>query len=353
MKGVVRRLRPLVSPRVYCLTGTPVSESPTNAYPILSVLAADRLPSRAKFDQHFVIRMPVQAGTVVINKAVAYSNLEELKRMLEAISVRRLKVDIQGMPPKTEDTRFCVATSDQADHYAEIMKGVLAQIEGDPDWANSLDIACVKLLRARQVLNHPGVLGLTGDSGKYRELDGILDEVLSDDDAKVVVWTEWNRAVDLLAERYRGYGVVTIDQRATQQDLARLEQTFDRSDVRVVVATPAKGGTGVDFLARARTAIYIEKTYSLVNHRQSIDRIVRRVADDNAADTPEAGKVKRIKRSAATVLYLHVPGSVDDVVGWVLQRKLDLGDALLTSDERLLADGKDHLIAMLRERTKL
>lgn len=324
-----------------------------NAYNVLSVLAPERLTGRARFDQHFIVRVSVQTGTIRQNKAASYSNLEELKRMLEATSVRRLKVDVRGMPDKTEDQRECSPTSDQAEHYAEIMKGILAQIEGDPDWARNIDIACVKLLRARQVLNHPALLDLSGDSGKYRVLDDVVEEVLSNPEAKILIWTEWNKAIDLLSTRYAHYGCITIDQRTNQRELLRYEQTFDTSADRVVVATPAKGGTGLDWLARARTAVYVERTYSLVNHRQSFDRIVRRVGEDDERDSPLVRRIKQIKRSPATVLYLHCPKSVDDAIEWILKRKLELGEALLTSDARLIAEGKDHLIRMLRASAKL
>ena len=347
MRGVIRSIRPLVEPRKMIMTGTPVSESPMNAFPILQILSPDKLPSRARFDRHFVMR-PGQPG-----QSAVYSNLGDLKRMLESVSVRRLKADIQGMPEKTENVRFCTPTGEQAYHYGEIMKGILAEIEGDPDWARTLDIACVKLLRCRQVLNHPSILELSGESGKYLELDNVLEEILSNPDAKVVIWTEWNAAVDLLVNRYNCYGTIAIDQRTSQDELRRMAREFDSSRQRVAIATPAKGGTGIDFLSRARTAIYVERTYSLVNFRQSIDRIIRRVPDDSANDAHETIRINRIKRSPATIVYLHVSDSVDDIVGWVLQRKLDLGDALLTSDEKLLADGKEHLMRMLYERTRL
>lgn len=341
MRGIVRAIRPLVEPRKFVLTGTPVSESPTNAYPILQILSPEKLPSRAKYDRHFATG---EGG---------YSNLGDLKRLLESVSVRRLKADIRGMPDKIEVVRHCDPTDAQATHYAEVMKGIMAEIEGDPDWAKTLDIACVKLLRCRQVLNHPSILDLGGESGKYLELDSILEEVLSDSEAKVIVWTEWNAAADLLATRYRRYGVAIIDQRTNQDDLAALERTFDGSSTRIIVTTPAKGGTGIDFLARARTSIYIERTYSLVNHKQSMDRIVRRVGDDNTDDPPAVRRVKQIKRSSATIMYLHVPGSVDDVIEYVLRRKLEMTEALLTSDERLVSDGRMHLLRMLRERVCL
>jgi DNA repair and recombination protein RAD54B len=350
MRGRVRAVRPFQEARRVLLSGTPVSESPSNAFPVLRFLAPERVPSKTRFDNHFIIRAPVQAGPVTVQKAISYSNLDELKRMLEQHSVRRLKADIRGMPDRVEVVRYCQPTPTQANHYREILAGILAEMSSMAvhDWAATIDIACVRLLRLRQVLNHPEILGLDGRSGKHDELEGVVEEVLSNPEAKLVIWTEWNKAVDLLARRFDQYGCITIDQRTTQDQLARYERTFDQSDERVAIATPAKGGTGIDFLARARTAIYVERTYSLVNHRQSIDRIVRRVGEDDPADSPAVQQVKRLKRSPATIVYLHVPGTVDDAVAWVLQRKLDLSDALLTSDERLMQDGRQHLIQMLQ-----
>jgi SNF2 family DNA or RNA helicase len=353
MRGKVKSVRPLLEPRKFVLSGTPVSESPMNAFPVLSILAPETIPSRARFDQHFVVRAKTRAGPVTTNKAMSFQNLEELKRRLESVSIRRLKVDVHGMPDRTEDVRHCRMTSDQRGHYEEVMRGIMAEIEGDPDWARTLDIACVKLLRARQVLNHPALLDLSGDSGKYLALDDLVEEVLSNPAAKLVVWSSWNRAIDLLAERYREFRPITIDQRTSQQDLVRWDKEFDLDDHRIAIASPARGGTGIDFLSRARVAIYCEKTYSLVNHLQSTDRIVRRVPDDQPGDDDRVRWVRQIKRSSATILYLHAPGSVDDIVDFVLKKKLDMGTALLTSDERLIADGRHDLIRMLRDRVSI
>jgi len=351
VKGRIRSVRPFQEARRVLLTGTPVSESPLNAFPVLQLIAPERVPSKTRFDHHFIVRAATKAGPVTVQKAVGYNNLDELKRMLEAVSVRRLKADIRGMPDRVETVRYCQPSGRQHDHYREILKGILADIAASPDWALTLDIACVKLLRLRQVLNSPEILGLDGRSGKYDELDGVVEEVLSDSgpyEAKLLIWTEWNRAVDLLASRYSGHGVITVDQRTTQQQLAEYERTFDRSDERIVIGTPKKAGTGMDWLARCRTAIYVEKTYSLVNHVQSIDRIVRRVGEGDPADSPAVQQVKRIKRSPASILYLHVQNSVDDAVDFVLRRKIDLGVALLTEDARLMEDGRMDLLQMLQ-----
>lgn len=353
MRGKVKSVRPLLEPRKFVISGTPVSESPMNAFPVLSILAPETIPSRARFDQHFVVRAKTRAGPVTTNKAMSFQNLEELKRRLESVSIRRLKVDVHGMPDRTEDVRHCRMTSDQRGHYEEVMRGIMAEIEGDPDWARTLDIACVKLLRARQVLNHPALLDLSGDSGKYLVLDDLVEEVLSNDYAKLLVWSEWNLAIDLLSTRYAKYKPIKIDQRTSQQDLVRWDKEFDQDEHRIAISTCAKGSTGLDFLNRCRVAIYCEKPYSLVNFKQSLDRIVRRVPDDQPEDADIIKWVRKVKRSPATILYLQVPGSVDDIIDRILQLKLDLGDALLTSDQRLLEDGRHELIRMLREQVPL
>lgn len=354
MKGIVRTIRPLLTPRILFATGTVVSESPNNAYPILKVLSPEKVDvGRARWDRHFVIRAKTRAGPVTRQKAIAYSNLEELKRMLEHCSVRRLKKDIRGMPDRTEGIRHCNVTANQAEAYNECMRGVLAELDEKPEWIRTLDFAMVRILRLRQLLSHPKILGLSGDSGKHIELDNIVEEVLSEPSSKLLIWCEWLAGVDALAERYRNHGVLTVDGRTSQGQLAEWERTFDYSPERIVCATPARGGTGLDWLSRCRTAVYLEKPYSTVLFRQSQDRIVRRVGDDLPEDTPDVERIKAIKRSTATIIYLHVPGSVDDVVSWVLQRKLDLGDALLTADDRLLSDGREDLIRLLRQSARI
>ena len=99
---------------------------------------------------------------------------------------------------------------------------------------------------------------------------------------------------------------------------------------RIVVAIPEKAGTSIDWLKVCRTAVYLEKPWSLALWRQSVDRIDRRSNTD-----------------FAYIIQLEANESVDQLVNTMLERRQNVFDAITLEDERLVALGKDELLKYL------
>ncbi|MCJ7713818.1 hypothetical protein MUO66_05105, partial [Candidatus Bathyarchaeota archaeon] len=119
---------------------------------------------------------------------------------------------------------------------------------------------------------------------------------------------------------------------------------FEDSDSpRIAACIPAKAGTGVDWLARARTAIYIDRPYSFNLYKQSIDRIHRRVKTEGTLSTLDA-----IRSQPATVIFLDVPDSLDVLVRESLEQKEDVADAVTIATNKLVSLGRKDLLRYLR-----
>lgn len=331
-------------PRVYLATGTPISESPLDAWSVLSFLDPLALPRNyTKFESYFTTKAVHRGTTKTWRQKTGYRNLFELKELLHGVMIRRLKIDIKGMPDKVEQVRYVTMGGEQRRLYDDIKAGVYNVIVADPCDKLSIAFAMTKCMRMRQVLNHPKLVERDGyTSAKYEALDGILDEVLADPMAKAVVWTEWREAAEMLSRRYKQkYGTITLMGGTSQQELANYSNNWDTMPERVAVCTPKFGGTGVDFLQRCRTAIYVEPPYSTILFRQSMDRIHRRVAHDNT-------EMDRIKASPATLIFMQVEKSIDQLVYDLLAKKGAIVDALLTDDAKLIQLGKADLLQYLR-----
>ena len=328
--------------RVWAITGTPVSETPTDAWSILKLLGTP-VPSYDRFYKKFFREVEIQMGMRTVREVVGYKNLGLLKGRLQRHMIRRLKSDMTGFPDKMVQVRNLTLSGDQLAAYKQVKEGVISDINGSADKLTDLEVA-VKIIRLRQILNHPGLLDFAGDSVKYAEVDAILEEVLSDPLQKVVIWTEYRDAVTLLAERYRKkYGTVTLMGGTSNEELHRLAHNWDTCQERVAIGIPAYGGTGIDWLSRCRTAIYIDVPYSVILLRQSVDRIHRRVVL-SSDPTP----IERLKASPASIIYLNVDRTVDDLVWDKIVEKSDVADALSISDEKLRDLGKDELLRYLK-----
>lgn len=333
-------------PRTILLTGTPVSESPLNAYVALKVLTQGYLPHINKFEHHFVVKQAISYGSKGTHaKVVGYRNLDELKTMIEAVSIRRTKADMHGFPDRVFMIRDVELSGKQLALYRTICGEIVAGLP------KSTVINLMRflsnnttVLRLRQVMNHPNLLDEAGESAKYVEIDNILEEILADPEQKVILWTEFRRAVENLYERYDPiYGAYQIYGGVTNEQLEQMAFDFENRDKpRVVVAIPAKAGTGLDFLARARTAIYVDRPYSFTLYKQSIDRIHRRITSG------QMSRLDTIRAKPATMIFLDVINSVDELIRDRLHGKQDLADALTTSDEKLVELGREDLLRYLK-----
>lgn len=329
--------------RCALLTGTPISESPLNAYTVLKTLSF--VPNYIRFENHFCTKKNIDAGGKKWKVITGYKNLPDLKRMVERVSIRRTKEEMTGFPPITAIQRDVFITGKQRTIYNAIAKDLLHALDQKTrvnleNWFVSEN----KAIRLRQVLNSPGILDEDGDSAKYLELDNILEELLSDPEQKVIVWTEYRKAVEMLHERYNDlYGSIKL-YGGVKIDNTLINQFENDPKPRVAIAIPAKAGEGTDFLARARTAIYVDRPYSYTQFSQSMDRIHRRTQIDQ-----NSSKLDIMRASPALIIFLDAVGSIDELVRDKLYDKERMEKALTVSDEKLVTLGRGDLIKYLRE----
>jgi SNF2 family DNA or RNA helicase len=330
--------------RAIMMTGTPVPESPVNAYVFLKLTNFGRLPNINRFENYFTIKENIDYGVRGIHpKIVGYKNLDLLKSMIERRSIRRTKDDLKGFPDEVTLIRDVYLRGKQEDLY-RALKGQLRDSLPKESRINLMQIlqSNAVAIRMRQLLNHPSFLNEDGESAKFVELGEMLEELFTDPTAKALVWTEYRHGVDLVHRYFNDaygvlkiYGGVEIDE--------NLIKTFEaQGGPRIAAVIPAKGGEGLDFLARARTAFYLDRPYSFTLYSQSLDRIHRRVSPVHTT------WLDHIKAQPANLVFLDAVGTVDELVRATLSGKKDLSDALLIDDEKLMEIGREDLLAMLR-----
>lgn len=328
-------------PRIWLITGTPVSERPLDAWSVF-VYTGQPVPSYGRFYRHFTEEREVKYGMLSVKEITGWKNLPDLKDRLHAVMIRRMKADIPGFPEKSEQTRYLHLEGAQLVVYNQFKRALVKELTEDTTEL-TLSSAMERIIRLRQILNSPELVGKEKvGSVKEDVLDDILEEVLEDPLQKVIVWTEYREAVTRIANRYKKkYGTIALMGGVSQDRMTELGHTWDTSPERVAVGTPAFGGTGVDWLSRCRTAVYMEVPYSTVLFRQSMDRIHRRVAPQGAS------AIDKIKASPASIIYLHVEGSVDDLVWEVVSNKGSVVDAVLTDTAKLIMQ-KSQLLRYLK-----
>lgn len=336
VQDLLRRLDPV---RCTCATGTLIDGSPKSAWVPLSFVVQSPFPTYRRFCDHFIMygEKSIYARRGVrrtIRVETGVKNLTHLKPWLARHSIRFSKSEVLGRPSKVFQTRVVELTGRQRALYAMVRNAVRAEIANDcGEDVTVVDLAN-RMLRLRQIVHHPALVEAFADrcdaldSGKYHAVDALCEEILSDPQAKILIWTLWRRGVEMLVQRYRKYHAIPYYGGSDTQDV---QAQICHGPARIVVAIPEKAGTSVDFLKVCRTAIYVEKPWSLTLYRQSLDRIDRRNNTD-----------------FATIISIEANNTVDQIVNAVLLRRQQIFDAVTLADEQIVALKREELLRYLQ-----
>src|SRR3984957_2550595 len=133
------------------------------------------------------------------------------------------------------------------------------------------------MVRLAQLASNPALL-----DSDYREvpaklasLDKLLAEKMKVPGRKVIVWTSFVENIRGMAARYKKYRPVVIYGEIDNSARDKAVREF-RGDpaVRLLIANPAAAREGLT-LTEANVAVYLDRTFNLVDYLQSQDRIHR------------------------------------------------------------------------------
>lgn len=297
----INRLQALATKRVL-MTGTPVANTPRDLWSQIFFLD-DGATLGATFDE-FQRRFCGAGG--------GYVRLDELRQRLASISLRRLKADAVTLPEKTIRTVSVQLSGRQAVLYERMREDLylwVRSMTGDQVLQDA-DNILVRLLRLAQLASHPRLLDASYDEvpAKVTALDALLRAHLAADPTqKVIVWTSFVGNIRMLAKRYAPYRPVCffgeMDYEAREHSLSSF---LSDPDVRLFIGNPAACREGLT-LTVASTAVYLDRTFNLVDYLQSQDRI------------------HRISQTQACMIYLLVAeNTVDELIEFSLAQKLRL-----------------------------
>src|SRR5579871_1175918 len=253
----------------YIMTGTPVANKPEDLWSQYFFLD-DGATLGSSFEA-FRARFCSGSG--------GYVRVDELRERLRSLSMRREKEGTVELPPKTI-TRVSVPLVGQQLRMYEQMRNELALWIRDLSGAEILARAeniLTRLVRLAQLASNPGLI-----DSRYREtpvkftaLDELLAEYLADPSSKVVAWTSFVGNIPLLLKRFSVFRPVCLHGEMDGKSRDRAITAFKMdAGVRLLVANPAAAREGLT-LTQANTAIYLDRTFNLVDFLQSQDRIHR------------------------------------------------------------------------------
>jgi SWI/SNF-related matrix-associated actin-dependent regulator 1 of chromatin subfamily A len=255
--------------RRFIMTGTPVANKPEDLWAQYFFLDNGACLG-VSFDEFRERFCTPQGG---------YTRIEELRSSLNAISLRRIKEGTIELPPKTI-TRVSVQMAGRQLRMYDELRNSLALWIQDMSGAEILARAeniLTRLVRLAQLASNPGLIdsGYEDTPAKFTALDELLPAYLADPSDKAIIWTSFVGNIPQLQRRFSQFRPVTLHGEMDGESRRRAVELFKGDPgVRLLIANPAAAREGLT-LTQASTAIYVDRTFNLVDFLQSQDRIHR------------------------------------------------------------------------------
>jgi len=202
---------------------------------------------------------------------------DELFRIMDPRFIRRTKQAVlPQLPDKVYTVRDVELGTKQRKAYDQMRDHMLAELDGGTLLASSPLARLTRLIQfasATAELDDEGNLVMSEPSCKTEALEEIASEVGAQ---KAVVFTQSVQLARMAAARlgklgFR-YGEVTGDVTGpARYDAIR---RFQEGDLQFMVVTLGAGGEGITLTA-ASTAVFLQRSYSLVQNSQAEDRLHR------------------------------------------------------------------------------
>jgi len=268
-------------------TGTIMEKTPLDTYITQLICLPEVITTKDKYEDFFTLKKEKRLGKKVVHEIYGYKNLAYFRIISSLFSIRRSKKDVPGMIPEALMYRDIELTTYQKKLVKDIKKIAQGIKEGliQSGHIDELNVEEIKqtFIRMRQISNNPALLGGKNESAKYDLCEEILEEILSDDYERVLIFTDFKEAVGLLGEKLKKWNPILVDGTETENKQQLIDRLENRDlNHRILISTPYRIGIGCSF-SRTSYIIYVDKPQSSIVYKQSNQRIVRRDSEGQVA----------------------------------------------------------------------
>lgn len=247
------------------LTGTPILNTPLDAYVPLKWIGEDRSNYSTFKSQYCTYGGPFG------NEIIGYKNLEPLREQLEQCSLRRTK-DLLDLPSKTIINEVLDMSDLQQNFYENIVNGVIEQVDKVKLTTTNL---LAMITRLRQATACPSIL--TSENINSVKIDRCceLTEELLQNNEKVVIFSLFKPTLNEVYNKLKQYNPLLCTGDVSEDEISQNINKFQTDpNSKVILCTHSKMGTGVTLNASSY-AIFIDTPWTAGSNEQSEDRIHR------------------------------------------------------------------------------
>jgi hypothetical protein len=265
-------IKALKSPFALVLSGTPLENRLDELYSVVEFIDDRRLGPAFRFYNRY--RMVDEKG-----KVLGYKNLDELRERLKPLLLRRTrKMVMSELPPRATEIRRIPPTDEQLLlHNAQmrIIQTIICK-----KYISEMDLLRLQkaLLICRMAANSTYLVDKVppGYSSKLVEFENLLDQLIEEEDRKIVLFSEWTTMLGLIEPLLgkRKVRYVRLDGSIPQKKRQGLIFHFQKDpDCKFFITTNA-GATGLNLQA-ANTVINVDLPWNPAVLEQRISRVHR------------------------------------------------------------------------------
>ncbi len=248
------------------LSGTPVTNTPAEFYPVLHMAKPKRFNSWNEYAWTFCDPKPGFRGMWDFSGAC---NTKKLHRITSKFSIRRLKKDVEKDLPKKQRIVIPVDIDNRKEYRnaRDNFRGWLRTKEG---------VSAVKRADGALALVRMGKLKGLAAQGKMAFVISWIENFLEETSQKLIIFAIHKPIIRELRRHFKHTAVFITGMTKAKDRLINVDQFCLDKRVRLAIGNLKAMGTGVDgFQKKCSKTLTIELGWNNAVHEQSEDRVLR------------------------------------------------------------------------------
>ena len=301
-------------PKVWLLTGTPMTSRPINYYNLLKIVNSPIALNWQGYVRRYCAGYQFNVGGKKIWNTGGASNLDELRDRTKNLVLRRMKTDILDLPEKIITPVFLDMKST---FYDEELEDFM-RISKDNQKNESITVTLNRLMKIRQVIAYE----------KVPYTCELIDKFI-EQGKKVIVFTNFTMSLDMIHEKYKKNSV-TLDGRMSKEKRQDSVDRFQNEDkIKIFISNIVAGGVGITLTA-GEVVVMNDLSFVPAHHSQAEDRAYRYG-----------------QKNSVLVYYPVFENTVEKIIYNILQKKKGIIDQVMGDGEYSESFSKDLLKSLL------
>lgn len=245
-------------PKVWLLTGTPLTSRPINYYNLLKIVDSPLTLNWQHYVRRYCKGFQFKVGDRKVWSTNGASNLDELRDRTKNLILRRMKTEILDLPEKIVTPIYL----EMNDTFYDTELENFMRISNENKKDESITVTLNRLMRIRQLISYE----------KIPYTCELIDKFL-EQSKKVIVFTNFTMTLDMLHEKYGNASVVLDGRMSKEKRQDSIDRFQNDPKVKVFIGNIIAAGVGITLTA-AETVIMNDLSFVPAHHSQAEDRCV-------------------------------------------------------------------------------